>query len=773
MRRQGIALIMVLMVTGLLTILTGAFLGVQRSSLALLVNAKHQSMAYEACQSAVEYAWTRLANDPAWAAARFNSETLSLPPGGPPMMEVSTRSFGSVDTNVVSGKLFTQPESTFQMRVLNNLAGETNQVRAGYEVPALSVRILVEARTGSGARKLDVVLREVPLVDASAVSQGELLVDLDTNNPESKWEISSTDPSFNIVRSNSGIRAPYTRGRSVPLRMEFSLKGRNRRLKPPYGSLKAADKILMMDGGSRAIDMTDILRRQEQERLSKAAISPNSAKFNIPDISPGRLRTSSDRKSVRGGTFYFTWELVDQANPSQGYKSVLKHFNSVSADPMSATPDQRWTWNPWNRESPIQEIDGVEFDLANFRMKVPPDTSVDVISKNGSETGLRLAGAVPPTLVLEGGTRSSSLNTEGSKSPIKIDGLVSGQGALIAKQSDIAIQVGSDVSANLAQPIALYAGENLKLSASGANNPYRVLPANLDFYARAGADSKLGGGWGGIPDTDKDAIAADVATSVQMPAGDEWDRTLSSIIGEFPDVPDSAREKVRAYANTVLNGSPGTTGGTGTTGGGTAGSSDAGTGTGTSGSSEGTGGEPGTGTGTGTGTSGTGGGTPRAITAGDVVKIQQFLWSAKINPDSPDESWINSNLHDAAIPTLIKVHMNQLQGLAGFDDSKKPGKWNSLAKYIGSSRTVNPMRLGEEPPMLFRGLLYARNGDFEFNAEKRRITVEGSIVAKNGSLKVLQARYAKFTYNPDYLKPLFDPNKRAYHTLQQVYYNLR
>ena len=98
---RGIALLMVMLVVVLVSILTGAFLTINRTNLFLLGSAKDKAIAYEGCQSALEFAQAQLGNDFTWGTTAFANKVDYLPSSADPLMEVHYSSTGKVDTNKI------------------------------------------------------------------------------------------------------------------------------------------------------------------------------------------------------------------------------------------------------------------------------------------------------------------------------------------------------------------------------------------------------------------------------------------------------------------------------------------------------------------------------------------------------------------------------------------------------------------------------------------------------------------------------------------------
>ena len=74
-RKQGVALILTLVVTFFLMVLLGAFIIVNRSNNSLTVSGIKRQKAYNACVSGLHYAWSELEANQYWGAGGFPDGT--------------------------------------------------------------------------------------------------------------------------------------------------------------------------------------------------------------------------------------------------------------------------------------------------------------------------------------------------------------------------------------------------------------------------------------------------------------------------------------------------------------------------------------------------------------------------------------------------------------------------------------------------------------------------------------------------------------------------
>ena len=114
---------------------------------------------------------------------------------------------------------------------------------------------------------------------------------------------------------------------------------------------------------------------------------------------------------------------------------------------------------------------------------------------------------------------------------------------------------------------------------------------------------------------------------------------------------------------------------------------------------------------------------------------------------------------------------------------------SDLSIYAGGNVTIRPQKAkwfdeyyefagyseGADGTTKFRGLVYAGN-DIYFEADKdlsdaydpADITIEGAVVAREGSVTVNSAKDVRFVYNPDYLDSILSQNTASRIRLEQV-----
>ena len=209
-QKHGIALFLVLLVTGLVVMLIGAFFGVNQASLSLLGASTKQHEAMLAAQSGVDYAYFRLERDQSWCTTAANatwSDADGPSPGTMTLSETvdSITGIGRCVGNISTNQGMTDQQS-FVMEVYNNLDNHTGAKSfSGLPVQVQANTCIVNCHGLSGGFQvnLQICFQGDPAYDASITSNGPL----DMHGTKN-WQVASADNVRNWVRSNSDIYAP-------------------------------------------------------------------------------------------------------------------------------------------------------------------------------------------------------------------------------------------------------------------------------------------------------------------------------------------------------------------------------------------------------------------------------------------------------------------------------------------------------------------------------------------------------------------------------------
>jgi hypothetical protein len=293
---KGMALVIVLLIMFVLVVLTGAFVRVNSSNLQLLSSSINRSRAEEACMSAIQYAWMRLDQDQSWATPGYftsNPTDEYWPVAKGPNARVQAKGAGTIVTGFIKDS-----DMRWRIEVTNNLAGETP---LGGVVPKRAAKIEITGWSGNSERHATVVLRKKAFVDSSAVSQ------LNLDIPNGKWNLQSSDPLLNMVRSNATIHAPSAGLGGGASQIEFmkSIYATTSAV-GPYGTAWASDDIVVggMSGKSLGGSPTD---RETAGKNAKGTFLPKTgSKYQIPDLQAANLNGPVDERVLPGGKYFFT-----------------------------------------------------------------------------------------------------------------------------------------------------------------------------------------------------------------------------------------------------------------------------------------------------------------------------------------------------------------------------------------------------------------------------------------------------------------------------------
>jgi hypothetical protein len=209
MKPRGIALITTMMVMALLLTLVGAFISVEKSSSRLTGNALERRAAQDACLTALNLAWGYLEADPYWGSTgHFAASTPTAIPASNPTVLLERQLVGSdkILKGVVQAEgQFTAPNAvTFEMKVYNNLRVDSGSGQPSVRepamfgsipVPARSVRLICKAVSGSSTRRMDTILRQVPISYDSLAAKRTATIESNLLRLESR------DPYVNRVQA--------------------------------------------------------------------------------------------------------------------------------------------------------------------------------------------------------------------------------------------------------------------------------------------------------------------------------------------------------------------------------------------------------------------------------------------------------------------------------------------------------------------------------------------------------------------------------------------
>jgi hypothetical protein len=284
-KKQGLAIIITLMVLSLLLALISAFLTVNRAGNKFTLGSLERRQAQDAALTAFSYAWFELEADKEWA---IDSKPLSGNKRYPitnPIVNMDLSQSG--DTGVVTGQFspsgnFSDPVGTFEMRVRNNLAGRDALPGAQLIVPARTVSITVQVDVGGISRNLDALLRRKPQSHESLASGGNINLD----DASGLVRVGSEDPYVNRIAANGSLNLPFNDD------FKFLKHG------------EAASGVSLNLGGTDLASASDAAVKAAGD-LSGGTFSPKVPSLEVTEFDGDKLALPANKVDIPGGTWTF------------------------------------------------------------------------------------------------------------------------------------------------------------------------------------------------------------------------------------------------------------------------------------------------------------------------------------------------------------------------------------------------------------------------------------------------------------------------------------
>ena len=772
-RKRGAALVTVLLMMVLLSMLSGAFLGVHQTNITLARNNDRYQEVYQACVSGVDYLWYRIENDKNFGKFAFRGTTTErFPQYGNPLLTADLIGDG-VDplNNRIEGEMLATGQR-FTLRFVNNLGSAAMVEDGGMITPPNSVRVLSESSVESISRTLDTVLRIAPLVGYTALAGGQISIDLDAGaNPQAGWWLETRDPARNSIRSNGNLYAPNSVDDPVVSRVQFRAPdGLAGRLRSPYGAAYSAQEIYMQNTmGSptgHALGTSPTLRAQA-ENNADGMFSTGNGTVDVPEITINQLRSPAFPVNIDPGRYEF------QKN---GSIHSLVHYGSSGSPVTLMRFDENNIHGSPNRVLRSRYGDTIaNINLQTRNFAIPPGVKV---SSFGSLTFESREGAVPQ-ISLGNAQQISMLSV--TTGDLTVNGSVVGLGAVAAESGSVHLQAKSTLSTSPDFGVAVFAGETVSLDQPGAGAE-DAIPGDWEAFRLAlDGDDDLDD-WMDRSEDRRAEIAEDFARETVVPEGGDFSTLWLGLVEEFGTADAAAanardewlRETVTITPTTTTGGSstgpgPGGPGpGGGFPGGGFPGGGDDG------GRADGRydGGRDDGGTGADDG--GTGGGSV-VIDGGGGISMERYIRLREYFR-SRDETWLDLEDNDLErsedVERLLVNQVTFFQEMAGeywfeVGPEQYESRWRDLSRWF---RRSNPFIVPYRPDMAFKGLVYSKN--FIFDANEKGIEIEGAIVTQE-DLRIRNALGARFIYDPELLENLvLEPNLPQV-KMERAFWNFR
>lgn len=485
--RQGMALLMVLMLTFLLTVLVGAFFQIHRSNFAALGAGQGRTEAMLAAESGMAYARYKLEGDQAWGNPEFPASTDVM---GAWRIETVA------GTKTLRGTVLDgtgQPTSQrFEIEVLNNLGAAT--ATPGGIVPKDAVKLQAVGFSRNFKAGVEVVLLGEPLYDSAASSNGRM--DMSQNR---EWVIKSLDDVRNWIRSNDDIYTPDVLGDPTNRAMRFYGADEST---PHKAKGLAWSRKDVYSGSSQIVDGSNTVAMNQ---AIDGLVAPRSTLNNdIYDLKLTDLKVDASNLTViPPGRFVVT---ESQAVP------VVRHTNYVFGVPVgSYTADdppagiRTLTFYPEGGGSPVVHYPASELarvaaeNGGNVVSVTPPaggTVAADTVTlapgfnfsfsrleftfddaKQYQVNGSFAVGYEAPPTTPQLPEASPDIILKDPASPeapaflnvthsFTVDGTLKGRGALAA-EGDIFMRAETDLAASVDSPLVVWGGNDINIDASG------------------------------------------------------------------------------------------------------------------------------------------------------------------------------------------------------------------------------------------------------------------------------------------------------------------
>lgn len=528
MRKRGIALVLVLTVASVVVMMTGAFIMANNANFSSLGASQRQREADLTAESAVQFIYFKLENDQTFASQPFtDNDPVSLPGKGLRVNHLAGSNHGRL-TGALLDESQTGREPVFTADIYNNLNQKDAQ-HPGFLVPADSVLIRIEARSGSFRSRRDVLYRGEPLYDASITANK--LVDLSSNN---SINIYSKDRARNWLRSNGKIQLnSFARNSGVTTTIHKDASS-------SPGVIWAKDNIYSGAGSSplEGADLSNAAQRSGGVLAPKSRINHDIYKLKADDLSvfkgsdtknfqswgvmaPGTYSLENSKVYWNNRTEYAEVKTVTYTPDDGGDKIVWYDHRQLVNAPVNLELPQGWgVQSTTSNNNGIVGVGGTSDNVSAMtfdfdRNEFVADNSSIVVHGNLRITS-KIDG-VAPSIKLKSGEDSSGVIRTTDGGSITVQGTLSGGGALVA-EGDIKLMCNQDtltgaetnVQADKSAGVVLYGGNDVTIY-GGSNR-------NIQFKGLIYAENDVNI-WGG----------AKVVTQNEMLTWEPTDDTLDNL----------------------------------------------------------------------------------------------------------------------------------------------------------------------------------------------------------------------------------------------------
>ncbi|MBX3170206.1 MAG: hypothetical protein KF760_22565 [Candidatus Eremiobacteraeota bacterium] len=471
-RRFGVALFIVLLTTLMLTMMVGAFFGVNQSNFAILGSTFRRKEALLAAETGLNYVRFQLEKDQTWGVTEIPGFRERL--GG--LCVISAPGGGTT----VRGEF--SDGRVFEAEIQNRLAQPASAL-----VPADAVRVVCKGSSGGFRTTLAVVFKGEPIYDAAASTNGKIDMTENTN-----WEIHSKDPIRNWVRSNDEIYTPDVLNDPTNHRMKFisdvssPVSGVLWSRKDIYSGM--SERVEGVRLGEMSSNIKGVLAPRSTVnnnlydlQLSDLKVPDNTTIVNVP---PGRyVVTEATAVPINREGFIFTRDVDQPPVPIR----TLTYYPAGGGTPTVYYPQSELIrvrgsagvhppTNGTEVSGNVVNPGGIpgftyNFDTEKFEFSGSKQYKVDGDFATGYEapSGGRGMVEVNPDIIFSSGSSSGPPTFVNVTGNFDVTGTVTGRGA-VATTGDIRMKAEANLAASTSDPLVLYSAGSVNIDASGKDN---------------------------------------------------------------------------------------------------------------------------------------------------------------------------------------------------------------------------------------------------------------------------------------------------------------
>jgi hypothetical protein len=452
------------MLAGLLLILLGAFMQVNRSQFAMLGGSADREIALRTIMTAQEYCSDMLERNQDWGAVDFPADRDDVDLLG--YMTVVEKG----GTRQVTGEI-PSLHSTFTVDVNNTLT--TNE----------RVELEITAEVGTLKRVVKVSMRPAPVYDSAIAAGGGIQVSA------SEWTLGSRDPYRNVVRARGNIDAPdHADVHFVGKQNTASENGTDQ------GIFWAKNDITFYVGAS-AESVSDPLVLQDAIADTGGMFFPNSGvNHTIHDLQASDVSVPAGSSSIQDGEYRFTeldctyqkWVKVSSNPDRHDWRTrtetipVMQRLSSAGGltdywfsqvSLPGTTKDPTFSVGG----TPHEELDTTfDLDVGNL-VEVTLDTPTARPEFKVQADGLiKIPGsfkvtstAEDPLLSFQGLTGNSQIEADGD---VAVQGEIQGNGIVISKNGSVKLDLTSAATTGNQLGVSLFAANDIEINATGAGD---------------------------------------------------------------------------------------------------------------------------------------------------------------------------------------------------------------------------------------------------------------------------------------------------------------